>query len=74
MNIRDHFTHALIVEVSDKAPVIAASFFAPDDIAAGKIARATVRTWVAATKKDSTPILKDNVRLKRLPTPKTPTT
>lgn len=58
-------THYLVVKsVVLEQCVIGASFWAPDNTAAGKIARAIVRTWVAATKKRAVgAITKDMVTL-----------
>jgi len=59
-----HFTHMLIVtsHVSQE-DVIGAQFYAHDDVAAAKIARAIVRTWAATTKNRLDPITKKMVRL-----------
>lgn len=42
------FTHAILFTSEDNKPVIAAQFFAQDDVCAAKIARAYVKSVVAA--------------------------
>jgi len=62
-------THYLVVKSHVlKKWVVGSSFFAPNDEAAGKIARATVRTWVAATKhRGDAAIKREDVTLHRYP-------
>ena len=49
--------------------VVGTSFWAPNDEAAGKIARVTVKTWVAATKhREADQVIKrENVTLHKYP-------
>jgi len=59
-----HFTHMLVITTHVRQEtVIGAQFYAQDDVAAAKIARAIVRTWAAATKNRPDPITKEMVRL-----------
>jgi hypothetical protein len=67
--MRVSFRYDLVVNETS-GEVVRASFWATDDEAAGKIARAIVRTWVASTKnyldpitKNPNPITKEMVRL-----------